>query len=427
MSLSAFKKEVRNIMRIADAANSELMLQQNPTYRKFKKSKKNGHKAEIQLLMSHLEFLQFFQESIFWVNRCFNERGCDKNERLEVFITSCFGYHGMKDYQKTMEFGQNFIDLDADKTLVDQSRILSCMVDASKHLENDEKTAKLLNMLLATNIRLRRNQGRVEKVNVLYNFYELIKHQMTKIIDCEFKKAIKTFDSLTYYKLNSMNSNDVIKSLEEEGFTSLLPSLLRNRNLVPDVQINDEPNLSLKSRAEKSKMLELLEVLDVVGDICLLKIKIFEKNGDRANQISWGHLIFSIKHDIQMHLSLLENNGFQSNKLKQESALNDCIFSAIALSQCDLERRTMLFKKLFTSLLKNRRLVSDCIAQAFGKKLYEEETLEIMPLLQFCIKHFDNFMHHINPNKTLEGEKLKMTQYRRSLQIMNHFQNADFR
>lgn len=189
----------------------------------------------------------------------------------------------------------------------------------------------------------------------------------------------------------------------------------------------DEPNLSLKSRDEKLRMLKLLEVLDVVGDICLLKIKIFAKNGERANQISWGLLHFSIKHDVQIHLRLLENYGFQSDKIKYEKALSDCITSAIALSQCHLECRNMLFKKLYPSLLRNRRFVGDCIAKSFGKKLGEKETIGIMPLLDFCIKHFDSFMHHIHENKTVEDEKLKMTEYRRSLHIMTYFQNADYR
>ena len=301
MSRTPFKEEVLEIIRIADSSDSESMFQNNPNYKKFKRSKQNGHKAEIQFLMSRLGLLEFFHESVFWANRCLHERGCDKNERCEVFMTLSFGYHGLKDYQKTMEFGQKCLDLDVDKTLVDQSRILSCMVDASKHLQNDEKTGKLMNMLLGINIQLYRNQHGIEKVDVLHNFYELIKHQMTKLVDCEFKKAKRSFNSLTYFKLNSTDSSDVIKSLQEEGFASLLPSLHRNRNMVPI--INDEPNLNLKSRVEKLRMLESLEILDVVGDICLLKIKIFVENGEKANQINWGLLHFSIKHDIQIHLT----------------------------------------------------------------------------------------------------------------------------
>ena len=63
-------------------------------------------------------------------------------------------------------------------------------------------------------------------------------------------------------------------------------------------------------------MLESLKVLDVVGDICLMKVKLFVKNGEKANQIGWGLLSFSIKHDVQMHMRLLENTGLQSDKLK---------------------------------------------------------------------------------------------------------------
>ena len=158
-----------------------------------------------------------------------------------------------------------------------------------------------------------------------------------------------------------------------------------------------------------------------------MKVKLFVKNGEKANQIGWGLLSFSIKHDVQMHMRLLENTGLQSDKLKQELALSDCIASAIALSQCHFDCRTMLFRKLYPSLLRNRRFVRDCIGKSFANKLEEKETLRIMPLLKFCIENFYNFMHHIHESKTAEDEKLKMTEYRRSLLITNHFQNADYR
>ena len=148
MLRTPFKDEVLEIIAIADSADSELMFQNDPTYKKFKNSKKSGHKAKIQCLMSHLESLKFYQEAVFWANRSLNERGCDKNERCEVFITLSLGYHGLMDYQKTMEFGQKFLDLKTDKSLADQSRILSSMVDASKHLQDDEKTNKLMNKFI---------------------------------------------------------------------------------------------------------------------------------------------------------------------------------------------------------------------------------------------------------------------------------------
>ena len=89
--------------------------------------------------------------------------------------------------------------------------------------------------------------------------------------------------------------------------------------------------------------------------------------------------------------------------------------------------RNMLFRKLYPSLLKNRRLVRDCITQSFGNKLGENDRLGIMPLLEFCIENFDSFIHHMHESKTVDDEKLKMTEYRRSLLITNYFKNAYFR
>ena len=110
--MSSIKQEIDSIVKLAREVKEESVFQEKSKYKKFK-AKKIGHRSEIKELVDKLRHLDFFNECIFWCHKFFEERICNKEEKYRYFYALGACYSEIKNHEKTIEFGQKFLDIRA--------------------------------------------------------------------------------------------------------------------------------------------------------------------------------------------------------------------------------------------------------------------------------------------------------------------------
>jgi len=111
--------------------------------------------------------------------------------------------------------------------------------------------------------------------------------------------------------------------------------------------------------------------------------------------------------------------------LDEENITCEAIASTIRLSICDPSFRTKLFTERLTSIVFTKNQVGYYLGKVMNK--YSFDFYDIMPLVDFCIENFDeremkNFAKMAGTRQSWIGGKEKLSAYKNSLFIMQHFQ-----
>ena len=478
---STIQKEIDSILKLAREVKEESIFQQKAQYIKFK-SKKNGHRSEIVGLINNMHDLKFSHECIYWCNKLFQERVCNKIEKYKILYILSASYYRIEKYEKTIEFGQKFLDVQPKtqkhfdssegrrKLSGDFHRsIILFMIVSSKKLEKEEDLMKYLKEKLKLDI-LSFNNGQITLLKLLQIYIHLVYVQVqTK----NFDFAHKTLKSLKLFSLNSPDPQDVVVlAMEKYGYKKYFPFSLLYIKIDNTEGYNDFTNLAVEHYEnflnlpdqEMRESVEMVEMFRLLARICLYKCEILQEQAgsDRANCEKWAYLHFLISYDIQFHLRLIESVGASPvsssvdsggaralpefvgtekgtereiddedlrkyTKLKieiEDSALCETIAAALRLSIYDPLKRAKIFEDVYPAILGREKTIGYYLSKTSSGYCLSFEHL--MPFITFCIDKFDDFAIHDKPywSKVEEGRnsKKKLILYKNSLININHFQ-----
>ena len=429
---SSILTEIASMLKLAKEAKSESIFQQKAQYIKFK-AKKNGHRSEIMGWIDVLSYdLEFRHECIFWCHKFFEERVCDKDEKCRILYALSSSYYRIENYEKTIEFGQKFLDIQGhlEKPCFDVASVCGLvhgMIESSRKLERDEDAMKYMKEKLKLDV-LRFNDGKITTLNLLAMYYELVYVQVkTK----SFENALKTLKSLTLFSVNSKDPlKDVVQSMERQGYKKHFPlSLLyidfditEKYDVFSDLVVKHYTKMSQQDKMDSGKM---IQVFSHFSRICLYKCEILKNLGDHDSCEKWAYLHFLMAYDIQFHMRLIESVGvnFDGGTMSSDSALCETIAAALRLSLYDPLKRAKLFDDLYPAILGRDKTVGYYLSKT--SREYGLSFEYSMPFITFCIENFDDFDWHDDPcwSKLDEGKNSeeKLISYKNSLINMNHF------
>jgi len=430
-SNSKLQRQIESLLKLAKEIKDESKFQKMPQYQKFK-AQKIGHRSEIKYLIEgfHTEEVNFHNECIFWCNKMFQERVCDKNERYVYLyvLTTC--HFSIASYLKTIEYGQKFLDLQVqieeenhNFTLSHKSGLISRMVASSKKLQRDEDTMKYLKEKLKLDV-LRFNNGEITELILLAIYYELLVFQArTK----NFKNGLKTLKSLKLYNINSMDVCDVIKVMESRDYKKYFPLSLLHRDFDITEDSGRYSSLVMEHYSDISRNQKEMKESKKMRNLCLalahifmVKCEILQNLGDKENCEKWANLHYVFYYDIQFHLRAMKSFGAIENCGHEcdDFLLCETIAAGIRLSLTVPTRRTEIFRDLYPAILGREDSVGEYLSAT--SKHFSLSIDHLMPFVQFCIKNFDDFKVHDQQSQT--NSKLDIISYKNSLYIMKKFQ-----
>ena len=140
------EKQVHEMVKLAKKVGNEAEFQKKAQYKKFK-AKQNEHQRQLRILANELHSLNFHEECIYWSHKAFEDlRISDKEERHSVFNALMFSYYNLKNYEKTLEYGQKSLDLELKKPLTQTIDTLDACVfqrvkskDTKMHQDTQKK------------------------------------------------------------------------------------------------------------------------------------------------------------------------------------------------------------------------------------------------------------------------------------------------
>ena len=419
------QKEIKKMLKLANSVQEEAIFQQKPSYKAFK-ARQIGHRSEIKLLIQGLADLEFNNECIFWHNKFFHERVCNKDERIFGFHSLCVLYHRIENFEKALEFGQKYLEFKAFSSLdqfkvmtIDHlSDILKIIVVSCNHLELHEEGLNYQKEKLKIDI-LRYNKSQTKtslqsQYDVLETYHGLILKQYNH--GC-FTNAMKTIKSLKLFSLNSKNTNDVRISMDKEDLRNqmIFDPVLRLYTRFPDLG-----SLGFPKVQESLDYTRKVVLFQLISKICFLKCEILDHLGDKQSCSQWAHLHFEILCDISAHTRAFDNISevgglFEPNGFSHMSIVSDTILSVLKLSNCDLTIRKESFLKAYSVLLQSEKFVTHYIGEAVKTHCISTET--IMPFVQFCIKNFDEAVSQNPPRWPIEEGRKKLVAFKNSLII----------
>ena len=218
------------MIMLAKKVANETEFQQEKQYKIFK-AKTNEHQRQLRLLAQELFSLNFHEECIYWLHKVFEElRISDKKERHSVLKTLSFSYFNLKKYEKTIEYGQKSLDIELKIPLTHTINTLVAMRISASELKRYPDASKYAKEMLKLNI-VRCNEKIIPRTSLLISYVTLIDQQMK---EGNIRGAKKTIKNLKIFDLNSIDPNDVLVSMKNEGYEELLPlsELKRNDNLI---------------------------------------------------------------------------------------------------------------------------------------------------------------------------------------------------
>ena len=302
------EKHVHEMVKLAKKAGNEATFQARPQYKKFK-AKYNGRQREIRLLANELFCLKFWEEVIYWSHKLFEDlRIADKEDRYTVFTMLNFSYYRSKNYEKTLEYSQKALDLQLKKPISQTIDILDAMRVSSSKLEWYLDASGYAKEILKINVG-RYNAKEITTHDILISYFNLTDNQIRA---GNIKAARKTIKNLKILNLDSMDPNDVLVSMEKEGYKKLLPfhdymsddTLGEKRK---NQYIQEFVSKHCEDLATFKELIRNLQMYHYVGKICWMKFVIHRHFDSNQNCRKWG----------QIHLDMLINilcEGFGKNR-----------------------------------------------------------------------------------------------------------------
>ena len=329
-------------------------------------------------------------------------------------MTHSFYY--LEKYEDVIEYGKKCLEHDSmeNPDLNRKLLVLYQMKIALVKLDMKQEAVKYARELLKVDVTLY-NANRREKFDLLLTYYYLID---LHIQVGDSKRAKRIFEKhLKLFNLNSMNLNDVLLALKEEGYEKVLPKV--------SGQTNCHKEFAKKIFLSKESLdywMEKVRLFYHVGKICWLKHIVYF--GGTSN-LTWGNLSLKVYIDILKQFKLIMENRKEfgiSGSVSQDidRVVRDAISKTLLLTDQNHLNRENLFSTSFfsiRSLLNNVKNVSYYVAAA-QRENGKINIQKVMPFIQFCLKSLDEEGASSNENVDL---RLQFVMLKNSLMINNHF------
>ena len=443
--------------RLAKRVANEAEFQQKQQYKIFK-AKQNEHQRHLYDLANELFSLNFHEECIYWCHKVFEKlRISDKKERHSVLTTISLSYYNLKNYEKTLEYGQKSLDIELKKPSTQAMNTLVAMEVSASKIKRYKDASKYAKETLKMNI-VRHNEKKTPKSSLLISYSNLIDLQ---IKDGNIKGAKKTIKHLTIFNLNSIDPNDVLVSIEKEGYEKFLPlsDLFRNNTHIDGsfIDTTDKDHIqnvtkfcdkNFSNIEDLKEFIYHTQTYHSVGKICWLKFLIYRRFDSMQNCEKWGLLYRNVLFNILVHMKILvnqqkANEDFEALEkngigvLTYEHYILEFINCSLRLANDDtVYNRENIFGQLCKHLLTCNRISTYFILAAIRK--YPIDVMhEVMPFLQYFIKlclskeeYHKNASEAGNAAKYLayyQKRKEQMITLKNTLAIMNHFKTFSIR
>mgnify|MGYP001291610261 FL=1 len=168
----------------------------------------------------------------------------------------------------------------------------------------------------------RHHEKKTPRTSLLISYSNLIDLQ---IKDGNIKGAKKTIKHVTILNLNSIDPNDVLVSIEKEGYEKFLPlsDLFRNNTHIDGslIDTTDKDHITKFCDKHFSNIEDLKEFIyhtqtyHSVGKICWLKFLIYRRFDSMQNCEKWGLLYRNVLFNILVHMKMLVNHQKANEKL----------------------------------------------------------------------------------------------------------------
>ena len=425
--MSRLKKEVKELLDLAKLTNDESAFQQNHRYRKFK----DKYKLDIEIcvhMVTGLNEIKFFNESVFWCQKVLeNSRVSEKDFKWIALTMITKSFYGLEKYEKAIEYGKKAIEYESLEPSGQFARkkclleILKNMIWAFNKLDKKKEAMKYARELLKVSVELHNSTENIEKdfekMMLLKSYLYLIDLQIqlgeSKLAKKSFEKHFKLFN------LNSMNPNDVLLALKEQGYENILPLAKCKQTQ----KLSTEFAKKFDSQESMNYWKKKVFLFHGVSQMCWKKHIVFF--GGTSNQ-TWANLSLDVCLDILKHIKLIIN---QEKCNIDISGVHPIVLDAISITflladQNHLNREN-LFSNLFLSIRPsltnqagpNMKSISYYVAEA-QRKNDKINLKKVMPFIQFCLKSLDKEGANSNENVDL---RLKFVMLKNNLIVKNHF------
>ena len=290
--------------------------------------------------------------------------------------------------------------------------LIQCMLAACKGLKRFEESIGYEKEMIKIMVRsynsgesIWKDETPVKQIHLLLCYKELIDSQ----IRCKyFEGALKSFKKIKLFKLDSMNPDDVEKSMGPYIW-------------------------------------EELENLKVIAALCKLKSQAFHGLGYKKNCQLWSKLAMQICVNMQKLVKGSEKSLVSKGQKGHSVFFLDeftihLVNTTLNIAELDLSQRPSLFNELVCYLFCETKHASFYIENSLKERSsYRYGELKIDAVIPFiehflkcCTKEFlckakkylenvQMYPKKIDPNISLESQRKQMITYRNSLLIMKHF------
>ena len=339
-------------------------------------------------------------------------------------------HYFMENNQKAYEYSQELLSLQTPSSIKDldtRMKFFATLSDLSQDLGKTGDSEKYKREMLKIQVVLY-NQGKTDRKDLLYTYWCLVQAQ---IDNTNYKMAHKTYKHIKLFNLNSMHSQDVVKSFNEDESGKFFPICFsslseffsdpldvtikmadfrsRNKILYKKILSNPEWNEnSVKATNLRHEVLHLVksksEIWGNLPDLC-------------TNSFQWLRLSIFLNYNIQSHMKVLvENNCHFVADCKIGASLEEVnvtlIFSILRLLYRKPLERKRLFMILSDALTDSIKSPSYYLWEHM-KKLQRYIILrEVIPFITFYVK---------NAKYAKVENVKKMVQMKNSWMIINHF------
>ena len=433
------EKQVHEMVKLAKKVGNEAEFQKKAQYKKFK-AKQNEHQRQLRILANELHSLNFHEECIYWSHKAFEDlRISDKEERHSVFNALMFSYYNLKNYEKTLEYGQKSLDLELKKPLTQTIDTLDAMRVSASKIKRYQDASRYAKEVLKINI-VRYNEKEIQKPGLLISYSNLIDVQVKEENIIGAKKTIKR---LKLFNLNSMDPNDVWVSMEKEGYKKQLPlnDYISDETCFSEHTLVEFGKKNFSNCDDLKEFILNLQMYHSVGKICWMKFLIYRRFDGKQNCEQWGLLHLSMLHDILVHMHALvsvEIVNLDFEKLQKSSHwilpykhyMLEMVNCSLRLANdVPLKRGDLYYQLCFTFGI-SKGNPRNFIAETVRK--YPINVLqEVMPFIQYYIKCALS-QEEINKNDSqvvaeYQKRREQMFTLKNSLIIMNHFKTFSIR
>ena len=423
------KKELKEFKEIIDLAktNDESAFQQNHRYRKFKDQNIN-----IEICVNMIQGfwkIKFLNESVFWCQKVLeNSRVGEKDFKWVALSMITQSFRRLENYEKVIEYGKKAIE-HLMKSLEPGGQfarnncllvILEHMIFAFKKLDKKKEAMKYAREFLKVSVELHNTVEDIEKgfqKVVLLNSYICLVDLQIQL--GESKLAKKSFERhFKLFNLNSMDPNDVLLALKEEGYENILPlaKCKQTQKLSTEFakRFIDSPEVMREKWEEK------VVVFHSVSQMCWKKHFVFF--GGKSNQ-TWGNLSLDICLNILKHIKVIIENKEKYSYFNFD-LLHPIVIDAISMTLILADQNHLKRENLFSNLfLLIRSVMTDpnkeniCSYVGAAQRKNDKINLQkVMPFIQFCLKSLDegaNSLENINL-------RMQFVMLKNSLMIVNH-------